>query len=273
MRQAAARSGARRPNAARLGVAVGALLAGVLLAFTQGVGTRGSARPQFERPEAFRAQPPRAAPGRPARAEGEFEVRPFPRPPRRVGQARPRGSRVRPTGELVIVPGSSRAVGGGPVRTFLVEVERGLPVDSRRFAAAVQHILSDPRGWTGPGGVALRRVGSPPVNFRVALATPRTTDRLCAPLVTAGRFSCHQGGRATLNFWRWRHGADAYGQDLGGYRTYLVNHEVGHALGHSWHRSCPAPGARAPVMMQQTVGVGGCRAHPWPAQIERESLP
>jgi hypothetical protein len=158
------------------------------------------------------------------------------------------------------------------VKTFLVEVEAGLPVNRRAFAATVQRILFDPRGWAAHDPLAFRRANAEPVDFRVALASPRTTDRLCAPLETAGRYSCHQDGRAVLNYRRWEHGAAAYEEDIERYRTYLVNHEVGHALGHSWHRACPHAGARAPVMMQQTMGVGECRAHPWPLPEERESL-
>jgi hypothetical protein len=66
-----------------------------------------------------------------------------------------------------------------------------------------------------------------------------------------------------LNAWRWAHGAEAYGKDVSAYRQYLVNHEVGHRLGHG-HVGCPARGKRAPVMMQQTKSVGSCKANPWP---------
>ena len=52
------------------------------------------------------------------------------------------------------------------------------------------------------------------------------------------------------------------------YRRYLVNHVVGHLLGHG-HSSCQAAGARAPVMMQQTMGVGACRANGRPLPWER----
>lgn len=180
---------------------------------------------------------------------------------------------VRPTGKLVRVRGTAPPSGPGTVKRVLIEVEQGLPVDPQPFAAAVQAILYDSRGWAAGGRVAFRRVDAEPADFEVVLASPPTTDRLCAPLETSGRYSCHQDGRVILNFWRWRHGARAYEGDLALYRTYLVNHEIGHALGHSWHRACPRPGARAPVMMQQTIGVELCRPRPWPLPVERASLP
>ena len=176
----------------------------------------------------------------------------------------------RPTGRLLVVPGKASASSrGAPVR-FMVEIEEGLGIDGTRFAAAVQRVLYDDRSWGG-GSVPFRRVDSEPAAFRVALASPDTTNRLCAPLDTAGIYSCHQSGRAVLNFMRWRRGAASYGRNLAGYRRYLVNHEVGHALG-SFHRGCPAAGAPAPVMMQQTKGVTPCRAHPWPSRAEREGV-
>jgi hypothetical protein len=93
--------------------------------------------------------------------------------------------------------------------------------------------------------------------------TPKTTDRLCAPYLTRGEVSCQNGNRVVLNAKRWLLGADAYGSDLTNYRRYLVNHEFGHALG-KHHVDCPGPGRLAPVMMQQTKGLGTCRKNPWP---------
>lgn len=167
------------------------------------------------------------------------------------------------SGTFTTVAGTSEPVGRGWPRTFAVEVEDGLGVEAERFADEVQRILLDPRGWTADGTVALRRVDTDQADLRVTLASPATVDAECRPLETGGRFSCWNGERAMLNVWRWRHGASAFGDDLTGYRGYLVSHEVGHALGRG-HVGCPAPGVPAPVMMQQTVGVEPCAPNPWP---------
>jgi hypothetical protein len=170
----------------------------------------------------------------------------------------------RGSGRLITIPGASATVGWGELHTFTIEVEDHLAPYAENFAEDVERTLFDPRGWTAHGEYALRRVDEgEEADLRVSLASPSTVDDLCAPLETTGRFSCWNGERAVINVWRWNHGAHAYVDDLDGYRTYLVNHEVGHALGHD-HVDCPAPGEPAPVMMQQTIGVGDCRPSPWP---------
>jgi len=170
------------------------------------------------------------------------------------------------TGDLVVVPGTTARHGNGPLRRYLVEVEAGLGVDGAAFAAAVDATLADPRGWAA--GLSFERVASGPVAFRVTLASPRTTDRLCRPLDTGGIYSCWNGARAVLNAMRWNDGAAGYLGDLPAYRTYMVNHEVGHGLGHGHRMSCGA-GGLAPVMMQQTKSLYGCRRNPWPLAAER----
>lgn len=174
---------------------------------------------------------------------------------------------TRASGELRTVPGGSAASGSGALQRYAVEVERGLGVSAEAFAAAVERTLADRRGWTTPRLRAFRRVDDEPAAFRVTLASPATTDRLCAPLSTRGRLSCFQGGRAVLNARRWLSGAASYRGRRAAYRRYLVNHEVGHALGLD-HAGCPRRGARAPIMLQQTKGLQGCRANPWPLPSE-----
>ena len=171
-------------------------------------------------------------------------------------------------GTLVMAPGSSAVHGSGPLRRFTVEVERGMPDGPAAFAKAVERVLFDQRSWGGGGRMSFQRVSSGPVAFRVALAGPATTDRLCRPLRTGGIFSCYMNGRAVVNAMRWYDGASAYAGDLAAYRIYVVNHEVGHALGHGHAYAC-GPGGLARVMIQQTKGLRGCRRNPWPLAVER----
>lgn len=168
-------------------------------------------------------------------------------------------------GTLAVVPGEHPAPGAGTVRSVRVEVEAGLPVDGEVFATAVLATLNDPRGWSGPDGVTFSRTAADDASIRVVLASPGTTDRMCAPLETAGKWSCGNSvsGTAVLNFERWVVGATDFGEDLVTYRHYLVNHEVGHVLGHG-HESCPSPGTVAPVMVQQSMSTEGCLPNGWP---------
>lgn len=174
------------------------------------------------------------------------------------------------TGKLKVVPvpGKQSKVDGRVV-TYTVEVEQGLGIDETTVARTIRAVLLDSRGWQKKD--AIRFVNISPaqseagrhVDIRITLASPGLTDRLCAPLRTLSEVSCWNGGRSVLNLKRWRLGDDSYGTDIERYRVYQVNHEVGHGLGHQ-HRSCPGEGKKAPVMVQQTLSLGGCRAWPYP---------
>ena len=162
------------------------------------------------------------------------------------------------------------ASGEGRVVRYSVEVEDGLEAYQAEFATVVQGVLHHKMGWQGVDRVTFVPVPhtdvarGAPVDIRVVLATPTLTARLCAPLNTTNpQVSCWAYGRAVLNLHRWVRGAVSYGADLNNYRVYLVNHEVGHGLGHG-HAQCPRGGARAPIMVQQTKGLDGCAAWPWP---------
>ncbi|REE96905.1 uncharacterized protein DUF3152 [Thermomonospora umbrina] len=168
-------------------------------------------------------------------------------------------------GRYAVVPGTAYAPRGhrGAVVRYMVDVERGLPFRGTEFAAEVHRILNDRRGWGRGRAMRFVRVSRGPAQLRVSLSSPTMVDRMCAPLVTHGELSCGRSGRAVLNARRWGIGAASYGRDLATYREYLVNHEVGHLLGHQ-HQQCPGPGRPAPVMVQQTKSLYGCRANAWP---------
>ncbi|WP_432548262.1 DUF3152 domain-containing protein [Kineococcus sp. SYSU DK004] len=170
------------------------------------------------------------------------------------------------SGELTTVPGSVPAPPSARVHTMRVEVERDLLdaglVDGARFADFALATLNDPRGWGAGGALSFERTDGE-AEFRLVLATPETSARLCAPLRTFGRLSCRNGDAAVLTDLRWVEGIPDYGEDRTGYRQYLVSHEVGHLLGHG-HEPNPGPGRPAPVMMQQSKGLDGALPNPWP---------
>lgn len=165
-------------------------------------------------------------------------------------------------GTFSVVPGTDPGPGTGAVRTVRVEVEDGLLVDGPAFAATVMATLNDPRGWGADGSLSFARTDGD-AELRVMLASPTTVDALCAPLDTEGQVSCGTRGRAVLNMRRWVLATDEFGADKTAYRQYLVNHEVGHLLGHG-HETCPGPGQPAPLMQQQSYRAAPCTPNAWP---------
>jgi hypothetical protein len=171
-------------------------------------------------------------------------------------------------GTVSIVDVSSRVYGKGPLRRFVVEVEDGIGVDGAVFAKAVRSTLADPRSWGNGGKLSFQEVDAAAADagqydFRVALVSPGNMDSFCPGLHTLGYTSCRVGERAVINLARWSTAVPDYQGDIATYRHYVVNHEVGHALGHG-HEQCPGPGAVAPVMQQQTLGLKGCVKNAWP---------
>jgi len=167
-------------------------------------------------------------------------------------------------GRYTVVAGLAEGSGDGSnVIRYMVEVEDGLPFGADEFAAEVHRILNDPRGWGPSHDAVFERVESGSVRFRVSLSSPDLTDDQCYPLRTFGKVSCWNGARAVINALRWGVGAETFGEDLLTYREYLINHEVGHALGFN-HVNCKAAGLPAHVMVQQTKSLEGCAANPWP---------
>lgn len=160
-------------------------------------------------------------------------------------------------------PEAGGLAGSGPRWRYTVEVDPTLGVDPAQLAIEVRAALHDPRSWARDR--TMEQVADPSrARIRVVLAPPSVVDELCGRvgLFTAGVYSCWTGRFAMLNAWRWDAGADGF-PDIATYRTYLVNHEVGHGLGFG-HEDCPGPQELAPVMMQQSKGLGGCVANGWP---------
>lgn len=171
----------------------------------------------------------------------------------------------RGTGRFAVAGGEMTKVGKGQLMTYRVESEEGSGVPAATFASEVDNTLSDAKSWTADGKWAFRRVATGKVDFVVRLATPDTVDKICgaAGLQTGGYVSCRTGESVMINLARWELAVPDYKGDVPLYRRYVINHEVGHRLGHG-HELCPGKGKMAPIMQQQTYGLNGCVANGWP---------
>jgi hypothetical protein len=166
-----------------------------------------------------------------------------------------------------VVKGTTDPYGGGPKSfTYSVEVEDGVDAASfggeDAFARMVDATLQDTRSWIAGGDLTWRRIDSGTPNVRISLTTPVTArfTNVCGYQIKY-ESSCYKpdntgtdNHRVIINLARWVRGAVSYTGDIGAYRQYAINHEVGHFLGQS-HVGCVKNGDLAPVMMQQSFGV------------------
>ncbi|WP_328468368.1 DUF3152 domain-containing protein [Streptomyces sp. NBC_00448] len=169
------------------------------------------------------------------------------------------------SGDFTTADASAKAAGHGNIRRYEVQVEGGTGVASAAAAKEIQGILADPRGWTDDGHDGFQLVSSGPADFVIKIATPDTVDDICgaAGLHTHGEVNCDVGATVVVNLKRWLLGSPEFPGPIHDYRALIINHEVGHRIGHG-HEGCPGPGKLAPVMMQQIDGLHGCKANAWP---------
>ncbi|MET3803451.1 hypothetical protein ABIB25_000435 [Nakamurella sp. UYEF19] len=156
-----------------------------------------------------------------------------------------------------LVKGTTAPMGSGPTKyTYAIAVEDGVENTQadQEFASLVDNTLADPRSWIGSGSYTLQRVDSGTPSFTISLTSQMTVreNALCGWEIQF-EASCYARNvkRVAINDARWTRGAVSFNGDLGSYRVYAINHEVGHALGFM-HQPCATNGGLAPVMMQQS---------------------
>ncbi|WP_129287161.1 DUF3152 domain-containing protein [Streptomyces sp. GZWMJZ-114] len=190
-----------------------------------------------------------------------------------MGRTYPLAADAKGPGTFTTVPGSARAPRqGAQLLSYRVDVEDGLKLDGQLFADAVQKTLNDDRSWAHQRQRAFQRISEGQPDFVVTLASPGTTADWCAKSgldTTVDNVSCDSAAtpRVMINAYRWAQGSTTYGDAIHPYRQMLINHEVGHRLGHN-HVSCTQDGQLAPVMQQQTKFLDHdgitCLPNPWP---------
>lgn len=151
------------------------------------------------------------------------------------------------------------------VITYSLAQRGDVGADFSAFEAVTTAAYADPRGWSLGGAVQFRRVASGG-DFVLWLASPEEMDTFsddCSP-----SWSCRVGRDVVINDLRFRSGSPYWDGPLDDYRLLLVNHETGHWIGFD-HDACAGDGEVAPIMMQQSKGVGACVGNPWPRDDER----
>ena len=166
----------------------------------------------------------------------------------------------------IAAPVAPSQPGAATVYRYVLRVEGGTNVDAAAAAVVIENVLNDDRGWRGKEGVSFEQVDDPAAaDFTLSIATPTTTDALCAPLETIGMWNCRNGTNVVLNSDRWTYGSPTF-SNVDAYHIYEINHEVGHFLGHE-HEYCAGAGLTSPVMAQQSrTREGGCTENGWPTR-------
>ena len=159
--------------------------------------------------------------------------------------------------------------GAMPTRMTYCIASRGNVGSVDHFANTVYRALNDVRGWPR-AGVVFAQGQSGQCDVTITLAEAKEL-----PSFSAGcseEYSCRVGSDVIINKKRWdgavQHWFDA-GATLAQYRTMVINHEVGHALGHIDNETpCGGNKQSAPLMQEQSMFLKECSPNPWPLDGE-----
>jgi len=164
------------------------------------------------------------------------------------------------------------AASGAPSSVITYSVRgKGNVSDLGSFAAVAAATYADPRGWSLGGSLRFDRVddGGDFTLWLVADDLMSTFGGACD--IT---WSCRNGRNVVINEDRWLGSSGSWiaaGGPLDTYRQMVLNHETGHWFGFP-HAACPAAGAPAPVMQQQSMTLAACTPNPWPLPTERSAV-
>ncbi len=144
--------------------------------------------------------------------------------------------------------------------------------DFEDFKTKVQETLSDERGWARMG-LRFKEVNKGQ-DLNIILSDAANLD---ATAGCSGDLSCTTwNNEVIINDLRWREGTEASraaGMSTRDYQHMVINHEMGHWLGHYAHETHCVAGGPAPIMLQQSTGLRGCDSfNAWPLDFELWTL-
>ena len=137
------------------------------------------------------------------------------------------------------------------------------------FGNAAFRILNDEHGWPRAGAIFDQSTdGNCDFNLVLSQASEMTSF---SPSCSA-EYSCRVDNNVIVNDDRWNGGTQqwlAAGGNLARYRTMVINHEVGHRLGHIDNETtCAGEGQLAPLMQEQSMHLDGCKVNEYPLDSE-----
>ncbi|EFA22493.1 hypothetical protein BIFGAL_04261 [Bifidobacterium gallicum DSM 20093 = LMG 11596] len=138
------------------------------------------------------------------------------------------------------------------------------------FADTVYRVLNNEHGWPR-SGVVFTQGDESNCTVTITLSQPELVpsfSEYCSP-----EYSCRVGSDVIINKKRWDNAVDDWlkaGGNLAMYRTMVINHEMGHALGHRDNETtCAGEGKKAPLMQEQSMFLKGCVPNPYPLDDEQ----
>ena len=166
--------------------------------------------------------------------------------------------------------------GNGVITYTYCVASRGEVGDLTEFANMVFSTLNDPRGWPRAGAVFQENEGADPnadPNACSMTLTLAAADQMTSfSTECSDEYSCRVGNDVVINVDRWNNATEGWlnaGGTVSRYRTMVINHEVGHRLGHLDNElTCSAVNQPAPLMQQQSMDLLGCTPNEWPLDEE-----
>lgn len=138
------------------------------------------------------------------------------------------------------------------------------------FANTVFRVLNNPQGWPRAGVIFAPTHDTNACEFTIMLAESSKLAEYSQGC--SAEYSCRVGTDVIINKKRWDEAVEhwfAHGETLSQYRTMVLNHEVGHVLGHVDNETvCEGEGKRAPLMQEQSMDLRGCTPNAWPLDNE-----
>ncbi len=150
--------------------------------------------------------------------------------------------------------------------TYTISTKGNVRSNLSEFSKLVNETLNDNRGWARMGIVfkEVKEGGS----FNLVLSQAELMSSFSSGC--DADWSCRVGSSVIINDNRWSGATAAWnkaGGDIRNYRHMVINHEVGHWLGHG-HLNCSGVNNPAAVMQQQSIDLQGCTFNPWPLDSE-----